>query len=418
MVNDFYQDWNSARNFRNGLPIYANIDLTIERYLGRLPQDWPAGFWTVNAHPPASVLLVYPFAWLEYQNAFLMWTIISFAALSVALWLIVRHLDIQVSAWSVLPCVTMLLLCYPFRSQVIHGQFNLILLLLVTLVWVAARSGYSRWAGVALGVATAIKLFPGLLFLYFVLRREWKVLAFGATTLAAVTGLTAVAFPAGTFHTYLVEVLPSLSKWQSHASNISLIGFWSKLFDPVSAGPITILPLWRSHLLARLGGLLSCGLVLASTIPVILGARTRSDLDQAFGLLVMATILVSPIAWDHYLLLLIVPLAIMWVHLERSGSVRWIWMLMVITLFPPPGLLWKYLIPGTWPHVTATPLYVLTALSFQFYTLLGLFTFQWVNAQSNVFHRPFSTWHRRARLRCWMPDSIFANSSSKSKPGE
>lgn len=384
MVSDFYQDWNSARNFRNGLPIYASIDLTMERYLGYLPRDWLAGNWRVNAHPPASVLLAYPFAWLEYRDAFLIWTIISLGALAISLWLIVRHLEIRVSGWSVFPAVAILLLCYPFRNQIIQGQFNLVLLLLVTLVWVAARSGYSRWAGAVLGTATAVKLFPGLIFIYFVLRRDWKVLMFGAATLAAVTAVSAATLPAGTFHDYLVEVLPTLSQWQSHPSNISLVGFWSKLFDPVSAGTsITILPLFRSPRLARIGALLSCASLLAAVLPVILRARTRSDCDQAFGLVVTGMILVSPIAWDHYLLLLVVPLSIAWVHFARSGSVRWIWMLMAITLFPPPGLIWKHLIPGTWPYVTATPLYVLTALSFQFYALLGLFTIQWMQANAN-----------------------------------
>ena len=406
MLNDFYQDWNSARNLRNGLPIYADIDLTIERYLGRSPRDWPTGFWRVNAHPPASVLLVYPFAWLGYQNAFFVWTLTSFAALAIALWLIVRHLDIQLSASSVLPCVAMLLLCYPFRSQVNQGQFNLLILLLVTLVWVAARSGCSRCAGVALGVATVVKLFPGLLFLYFVLQREWKVVTFGAATVAAIAVFMAMAFPATTLHTYLVEVLPSLNQWQSHASNISLIGFWSKLFDPIPGGPIAILPVWHSHVLARVGGLLSCGAALAATIVVILQARKRSDLDLAFGLLVTTTLLVSPLTWEHYLVLLILPIAIMWVHLAESGPIKWIWALFVIALFPPQGLIWKHLIPGPWPHVTAEPLHVVTALSYQFYALLGLFTMQWMKAQPSTFRWPISVWHRYVDPRWQMIEDI------------
>lgn len=172
-VPDFFQEWASARNRFYGLPIYTPQEITLQLYLGvqRPPND-PA-FIGLNAHPPASVLLCLPFAGLKFADAFALWNVLSLAFLAASAGLIVRQLDLPFSLWDLLPAITFLLLCHPFWHQMVHGQLNLLLLLLLTGVWVADRNSHPRWAGTLLGLATAIKFFPGFLFVYFVLRRDW-----------------------------------------------------------------------------------------------------------------------------------------------------------------------------------------------------------------------------------------------------
>src|ERR1700722_4158402 len=68
---DFFQDWASARNRTEGLPVYTRHEVTATRYLGvRVAPDDPF-FVPVNAHPPTSVLLAMPLARLGYSDAFL-----------------------------------------------------------------------------------------------------------------------------------------------------------------------------------------------------------------------------------------------------------------------------------------------------------------------------------------------------------
>ena len=382
---DFYQDWAAARNFLDGHPIYADITLTIERYLGwRLPDQWPPWYWRANTHPPPAVLLTLPLTRLEYSEAFLVWSLLSLALFAVAVCVMVRQFSIGMSIPWVLASIAALLWWYPFREQVVQGQVNLVLLFLLVVSWAADRTGWRKTAGVALGAATAIKLFPGLLLVYFLVRREWTIVVSCAATVTAITAIAAVVLGMDAYTAYLGDVLPASNQWLSHWYNPSVMAFWTKLFDPGPAGG-AIVPVYCSPLLARLGGLVSCAALVTVLILTSLRARTRADFDQAFGLAVTGMLLVSPITWSHSLVLLIMPLAFIWLHPVRSRALRWTVLVLVLTLFVPPHRVWQVLIPGGWPSGTARPWQTLTALSFQCYAVVGLFALQvlWAARQSD-----------------------------------
>ncbi|HZT81370.1 MAG TPA: glycosyltransferase 87 family protein, partial [Gemmataceae bacterium] len=57
-------------------------------------------------------------------------------------------------------------------------------------------------------LATAVKLFPGLLLVYFLLRGRWKALAAGVATFAAATALAAVVLGPSPCADHLFQVLP------------------------------------------------------------------------------------------------------------------------------------------------------------------------------------------------------------------
>src|SRR5579884_2401760 len=228
---DFVQDWISARCLLEGEPVYTRLEGPIERHLGLRV---PPGSLTIgyNAHPPTSVLLAVPFAGLDYYDASVAWNLLSLAALVVSLGLVLWQLHLPFSAWSVLPLVTLLLICAPLRYQVALVQLNLFLLLLVTGAWVADRTGRPTWAGVLIGAATAIKVFPGLLFLYLAARRQWRGLVAGMVTLAALTGLSVAVMGVDAYRTYVREVLPNLQAFRGSWHNHSLVGPWALLFAP------------------------------------------------------------------------------------------------------------------------------------------------------------------------------------------
>src|SRR6266849_5031358 len=106
---DFFQEWASARNFLEGLPVYTSQEVTLERYIGikRKPED--PRFIEYNAHPPTTVLLALPLAKLEFAHAFLIWNLVSLLALGLGSWLIVRHLNTPFTYWCLLPTITLLL---------------------------------------------------------------------------------------------------------------------------------------------------------------------------------------------------------------------------------------------------------------------------------------------------------------------
>src|SRR6266568_5970984 len=170
VVVDFFRNWAAARSVRDGLPIYMSQDVVVQRYLGRPRDANDVTQAEVYTHPPATVLLALPLAGLDYPNATLVWNLISLLALLASLELVRRGLGIALSIAAVFPALSLMLLCTPLFEQLQQGQLNLILLLLIVGSWSAERSGRPRLAGACLGTATALKLFPGFLILYFV----WK----------------------------------------------------------------------------------------------------------------------------------------------------------------------------------------------------------------------------------------------------
>jgi Glycosyltransferase family 87 len=374
IVSDFFQDWASGRNWWTGLPVYTDHRVTIPRYIGSVdPYCLRVGF---NAHPPSSVLMVIPWALLGYREALLAWNLLSLGMLLASLEIIRRSLELPLTLGLILPAVTFLLLGQPLLMQFFHGQWNLILLLLVTASWTSERSGRPYWAGVLLGTATAIKLFPAFLFLYFLMRRQWIAVIAGAVAFGMLTGLTAGLLGPETYRVYLHDVLPKLGTNRSSWYNASLIGFWTKLLDPATAVQ-HVVPLWRSGMTLRVAILLTVIAVMATVAWVVRRANTRAALDHAFGLAVTGMLLVSPITWDHSFVLLLFPISIL---LHDPPPLELARVVLIVSLaaiwFLGQRLVCAWLIPGGLLEGFAYPVHTLTVLAYPCYALVTIFVIQ------------------------------------------
>ncbi len=381
-VPDFFQEWASARNLFNGLPIYTPQGITLEKYLGLWHNPNDPFFIEFNAHPPSCVLLGIPFAGLHFADAFALWNVLSLAFLVASAGMIVQQLDLPFSLWDLLPAITLLLLCYPFWHQMIHGQLNLLLLLLLTGAWAADRNGHPHWAGTLMAVATAIKLFPGFVFLYFVFRRECSAVRTGLLALLGITVLTALILGPEAYRTYFLEVLPRTSQWRSEWPNLSLQGIWSKLFESSKhLPPIEIQSLGQAPSVALMGMICTLFVVTGALAVIARQLRWAQDWDLLFALTVIGALLVSPITWDHYLLLLILPVAALWKRLPRGGMGREVVVLLLAVFWIEARMVMEHglILLGADHSVNAygqwlaTPLETLTALSIPCYALIGLF---------------------------------------------
>jgi hypothetical protein len=368
-VSDFFQDWASARNLLVGLPVYTEHTRTIPRYVGEVDPICYCN--TVNAHPPTSVLLLLPVAPLGYRPALLVWNLAGLVMLGASLWIVRHQLGMTFSAWAIFPSLALLMLCRPLVQQLFHGQLNLVLLLLITESWAMERSGRTGRAGALVGAATAIKVFPGFLVLYFLLRREWKALLVGACTLALLTAVTGAVLGPETLVNYAWDVVPQLEKFRTSWFNASLVGFWTKLFNPATLQE-HVTPLWRSATAARAGILFSGMAVVAILAWSIKRATTRLQLDHAFGVAITGMLLLSPITWDYAFLLLLVPLAILVVDPPVSEAGKLILVGAVASLWLWQKPICELTVPGGISRGIARPVHTLTVLSYPCYALLAL----------------------------------------------
>jgi hypothetical protein len=372
-ILDFVQEWASVQNYLHGEPVYGDQELALQRYLGyyRDPNSTETFFLTVNAHPPTSVLVAMPFCWLSYPDAFEAWNLVSLLCLGASLWIVVRQLGLNVTCWGLLAGWALLLFCNPLNQQIGQGNWNLLLMLLITGAWALDRSEKPGWAGVLIGLATAIKLFPGFLLLYYAARGRWRVVITGTAALLAATLLTLSVFGMDAYVMYYRDAMPKVAVFRGWWINASFAGLFNKLFDG-SSGHTTPLVYSPTLALAATGICISivCGILFVAARR----AQTLRENDLTFGLAVETLLLVAPLTWDHYFLLLLAPLAVLWKDLRRLGNWQWLLLIVLVILWLPyKQVLDLFLKPGEGAGQVGTPIQVLTLISYPFYGLLALY---------------------------------------------
>lgn len=279
-----------------------------------------------SPHPPLALLILVPLTALPIGAAAALWDVIMLGALYVALALIWRVLrdtrgrqrpSTQVEpdggakpwrmplVWGVLG---LLAVWPPLLDTWLEAQIGPLLLVLLVLAWRARRRDQPWAAGAWLALATLLRLYPVLLFAYPLLRREWRMVGGGLITGIGVTLLTLPFIGPADYWTYLTREAPGASaEWVNDGHNASLRGWLGTLF----AGNATIAPV--DHVPALIAPLyiLGAGLILGLLIWRIWRARgaplASSADDLAWLIALPAALLISPLAWPHYFIVLLLP---------------------------------------------------------------------------------------------------------------
>jgi len=193
----------------------------------------------------------------------------------------------------------------PVRDTFSFGQVNLLLLALVYAdLWLltggssgsdgAGRSRWARFAGVGIGLATAIKLTPAVFIGYLLLARRYRAAAVAAGTATGATVFAALVMP-GASRVFWTEALWDTGRVGSlgYVSNQSLRGLLARL-DPTGGGGLV----WALAVLVVL---------------VIWGYRVRQADDDAVGFALSGVVacLVSPVTWVHHLVWLVPALVLL-----------------------------------------------------------------------------------------------------------
>lgn len=372
---DFLQEWLSAKNYLTGTPVYAEQTEAMLRHTGTVPQEGVVLYW--NAHPPASVMITLPFGYLPYRDAHFLWNLLTFPLFLVSLAIILRELKFPLSPWSLLPGIALILLSHPLYLQLVYGQLNTVLVFFITLAWWADRHDRVGWAGAALGVAAGLKLYPAFLFVYFLFTRRWWGLVTGAVTFVAVNGTALALFGAETFQTYLQVVVPSLVNYQSSWRNISVNGFWLRIFNP---DPEQKIVAWATHPGAATILIWASRAVIATAVAwMAWRSHSVATRDRALAAGIVGMLLVSPITWSHYFVLLLLPVALLWMRWP-VGWPRIIMWLVLIPLWVPDNF-WAALAVGPAQalamvkiqHDPISPVVNITFISALTYALVALF---------------------------------------------
>jgi alpha-1,2-mannosyltransferase len=198
----------------------------------------------------------------------------------------------------------------PISQTAAYGQVNTFLALLVMFdVFVLGRRG-SRWAGIGIGLAMAIKLTPAIFLVYLVVSRQWRMLRVAILTATAATLVAAVAAPSATWQ-YFTSLLWDSSRVgvPTNTANQSINGALARFTAPLPPDKIA----WALCSLA----------ILLIGLRRIRQAVAAGDTLLAVTITGLLGVLVSPVSWIHHAVWIAPAMVVLVSRLVSTFPLRW-----------------------------------------------------------------------------------------------
>lgn len=316
---DFSDKYESAWALRHRIDPYP-ADLTpIAAQLGL-----ETGGLIHASDTPPFLLCFESLTYLRPRTAFWIWTAINFASLAIAMYLLLAHRRglSEPTAWLL---AGLILMSAPVNLNFYWGQSQLIILMLMVAAMRAMKRERDGNAGLLIALAALLRAYPLVLLGYFAFRQKWRALAFATAGIAA-----------GMFVTVGVLGLTQTLSFVHGASWVTDYSMINRV-DNLSLGPFVSRMFW---IFAGSASGSSTDWIRRSSIAVadlvVLGIAIRATLDDAnrldpdwriYSLWIATAIMLSPVAWHHYLLLLTIPFVqLITSASEGRSSARAIWM--------------------------------------------------------------------------------------------
>jgi hypothetical protein len=337
---DFGKFYNSSLLFFSGKNIYEGWVYTTNNTHDRndqnnISQSKPKLRLT-NLNTPVLALMMLPFGWLSYSTSLWSWTILSILAGFTSVLLVQRAFGNQQWSMSIL-LLTGFFAYYPTFINITAGQVELITLLFLVVGWRLGRARQDAWAGVFLGIAFSIKLFIGLFLILFLMRRQWRVVAWMLSTVFFTALIATLCMGIPVYWQYL-HVFQQV-KWYSGSWNASLYGFLIRLFGspyekniPLIYCPGVVHTLYGVGVAFILWGMLWITRVRDTIKNQVVWLK---QYDITFSYTIVAMLLISPLAWNYYFSSLIIPIifAVSWTKSQTGSSLSLMHLMIAVILF-------------------------------------------------------------------------------------
>ncbi|GIJ80094.1 hypothetical protein Xph01_45260 [Micromonospora phaseoli] len=242
-------------------------------------------------YPPFAALLLLPFAALKLGATVVIFTGLTLLGVAVTTkWLldpvIRRHRLPQLFTLAV--GVLSVLAVESTRETITFGQINMLLVVLILADLLFAVPRGSRWAGVGIGLAAALKLFPAIFVVYLLASRRWRAAVVAGATAAGATLLAAAVAPGDSWRFWTHELWATDRVGRTdYTGNQSLFGLLSRLTAPEEPSRL----IW----LALVAAVAGYGLWRA------VRAAQAGDALTGLTLTGLVAALISPITWTHHI---------------------------------------------------------------------------------------------------------------------
>jgi hypothetical protein len=181
--------------------------------------------------------------------------------------------------------------------------------LLIALWWV--KTGREWLAGILFGVNGLLKIPLILPAGYFFVQRRWRIVGGGILIFSLVLITSLIVVPFWLNSLWADKCILSMAGNPITAyNNQSISGFLGRQLIPGYIGWYPIAPNLQFKLASTVAQLVLCAPVILMLILGFKRPLNRDRLISEFAIILTCSLLTSPISWTHYLLMLLIPIAI------------------------------------------------------------------------------------------------------------
>ncbi len=334
-------------------------------------------------YPPQSLLVFYPLTFFRYGVAKAVMLIINHACILLFMYLFffkITEINIEEKFYEfTIPLFIVYTLgFYPVVANLIHGQINQIVLLLLCLTWYAMKKQAGSWLiALPLSMAILMKTYPALFILLLIINKRYRAVLWVCALLLAYSIVAYLVLPHAVWTDWVTNVLPTGGYGQvpfnlfspAEMRNHSINGFISRIFLKNEFSEA----LWPNPALARtLPYLLSFCVVAISIGVCYLASRSGHDagrlIDLEFSVFLLLMIMVGPLSWESHLVFVLPPALIAISCLLARRRSYFLQLMVVLSLFV---IAWD--IPITYPALRKGVLTL--AIAAKFYAVVVLWIY-------------------------------------------
>jgi hypothetical protein len=353
--SDFANYYLTARLYREGYPVERVYEWTwFQRQKDHAGIEQPlVGFIPSTL---TSALTILPLSSLSPLQANRVWLVVSFGLLMLAVALLKT---ITALTWRRVGVLTFLAVA-PLHKNFLSGQVHVVMLLLLALAaWLYFRDWYIL-SGITVAAGAAMKIYPALFLLFFVVKKQWRAAAGLACGLAGAVLISVRLFGADASRAYFREILP----WGVRGEIIdpyavewdSLNAFFRRLFifEPeLNPAPVAHLPV----LYAIFHALLHAGILVAFLWAMTLKHTDPSRRKLEWAIYCFLLLLLSSEPLPYHFVILILTAVLVVDYLTARGQSGWAGAIVALYAFvcAPYDRLYSIAIPRGWASVLFFP---------------------------------------------------------------
>lgn len=280
-----------------------------------------------HVNMPTTSLILLPLVKFDYSTARKIWTIFNLIILIGAVLFLIKKFSYK-EFW--VPMILILFLSYqPLYANFLFGQAYILILCLLIVAWYAYVSGNEKLLGIAIGLIFILKSAGFIFWLFLLVQKRWRSLVWGLAAMFIIILLSMPWIGINAWQTYAGKItdfvsIPSLSvtAYQTLHSFFHHLTTFNQQWNPE--------PLINLPLLGNLLSILSV-LIIAGVSSFIAFKINKSEM--AFGIFMVAGLLVSPASLDYHYTILLLPILILINNLQKhSTTMLWIMILILISL--------------------------------------------------------------------------------------